>query len=181
MIFNRRAKSNYRFYVHWSKIIPERTWKKYNCIGFHAGDLPKDKGGTPIQNLIMRGKKKTKITAFRINGTIDGGDILLKRPLDLSGSAEQIYQRMYRIIDEMCEYIEKHNPKPKPQKGKGTYYPRRKPEQSNLKYAKYKNLYDFIRMLDAKGYPRAYIDINDFRLEFCDADKKGAWVFWKKR
>ena len=36
-------------------------------------------------------------------------------------------------------------------------------------------IYDYIRMLDAEGYPRAYIDYGDYRLSFENAkfDKEG--------
>ena len=29
-------------------------------------------------------------------------------------------------------------------------------------------IYDFIRMLDAPGYPRAFLDLNEFRVEFSE-------------
>ena len=53
------------------------------------------------------------------------------------------------------------------QKNKGSFYPRRKPEQSNIKNINnpnLKKLYDFIRMLDANGYPNAFIEFKEFKL-----------------
>jgi methionyl-tRNA formyltransferase len=38
------------------------------------------------------------------------------------------------------------------------------------------SLYDFIRMLDAETYPRAFIDWNEFRAEFSDAEIDGNTV-----
>ena len=48
-------------------------------------------------------------------------------------------------------------------------------------------IYDYIRMLDAEGYPRAYIDFGDYRLSFEDAhiaedgSKVEAKVIFNKR
>ena len=55
------------------------------------------------------------------------------------------------------------------QKGKETTFKRRKITDSVLKINNIKNLgdlYNFIRMLDAPGYPNAYIDFNKFIFSF---------------
>ena len=35
------------------ELIPEDIYTKYVCIQFHASDLPKGRGGSPIQNQIV--------------------------------------------------------------------------------------------------------------------------------
>ncbi|MBT6914904.1 MAG: methionyl-tRNA formyltransferase, partial [Candidatus Marinimicrobia bacterium] len=48
------------------------------------------------------------------------------------------------------------------------------PEQSSIKTVKdlsLTSLYDFIRMLDGEGYPKAYIEIENIKIEFSQADK----------
>ena len=82
------------FFIHWSKIIPDYIFKKYLCIQFHTSDLPNFRGGSPIQNQIINNIKRTKITAFKINSIIDGGEICLKKNMDLSGSAQRIYMNI---------------------------------------------------------------------------------------
>ena len=42
-------------------------------------DLPYGRGGSPLQNLILKGKKTTKITAFKMIDKIDAGPIYLKK------------------------------------------------------------------------------------------------------
>ena len=54
------------FFIHWSEKIPSEIFKRYLCIQFHSSDLPKFKGGSRIQNQIVNGVKKTKITAFKV-------------------------------------------------------------------------------------------------------------------
>ena len=59
---------------------------------------------------------------------------------------------------------------PVPQNGKVTLFKRRKPEQSNIEKLRTINkVYDYIRMLDADGYPKAYIENNTFKFEFSGA------------
>jgi methionyl-tRNA formyltransferase len=60
---------------------------------------------------------------------------------------------------------------PIPQRGKAVYFRRRKPAESRITRSSdtLKKLYDFIRMLDAEGYPRAFIEFGPFRVEFTRA------------
>ena len=55
------------FFPDWSWIVPQVIIENYKCICFHESDLPKFRGGSPIQNQIIRGIKKTKTTAFFMN------------------------------------------------------------------------------------------------------------------
>lgn len=47
---------------------------------------------------------------------------------------------------------------------------RRQPEEGNLAgVSSLEQAYDFIRMLDAEGYPPAFIDVGELRFEFSRA------------
>ncbi len=161
------------FFIHWSKFIPSKIYKKFLCIQFHSSDLPKYRGGSPIQNQIIRGVKKTKISAFKISDKIDSGPICLQRKINLSGSAQQIYENLEKKCLLMIFYlINKKKILFKKQKGGSSYFKRRKPEQSNLNKQKGLNIskiLDFINMLDAKDYPKAYIDLKNFRISLSKA------------
>ena len=80
----KNIKVNNIYFIHWSKLITKKIYNKYNCISFHMTDLPYGRGGSPLQNLIIRGKKNTKISAFKLNNKIDGGPIYLKKILSLT-------------------------------------------------------------------------------------------------
>ena len=45
----------------------------------HPSPLPKFRGGSPIQNQIIRGEKISAVTIFKINKIIDGGDIYFQK------------------------------------------------------------------------------------------------------
>ena len=98
-------KPRYIFFPHWSWIVPEDILKKYECICFHMTDLPFGRGGSPLQNLIKNGQDKTKISALKMTSIVDSGPIYLKRDLDLSGTAQNIYERSTKIIYDMMEEI----------------------------------------------------------------------------
>jgi methionyl-tRNA formyltransferase len=173
----------YIFFPHWSHIIPEEIHKNHECIVFHMTDLPYGRGGSPLQNLILHGKKQTQISALRCINELDAGPIYLKRPLDLQGSANDIFLRAAGVIESMIEDIVRNEPQPQPQRGEVVVFRRRKPGESNLFDAKISCLndfYDFIRMLDGEGYPKAFIDLHSHRIEFSGvtvADNKLAGSF----
>ncbi len=161
------------FIPHWSYYIPEKIYTNFECIVFHETDLPFGRGGSPIQNLIERGITQTKISAIRVNKEIDGGDIYLKKDLFLYGAAEEIFIRANKIIEEMISEILQKNIKPEPQIGQPTIFKRRNPDQSNISsLSEIEKVYDYIRMLDAEGYPKAFIENDYFRFEFSRASLK---------
>ena len=161
------------FFPHWSHRIDEAVYQKFECIMFHMTDLPFGRGGSPLQNLIVRGIRETKISAFRCVKELDAGPIYLKKPLSLHGSAGEIYLRAARVIEEMIVEILSAHPTPQPQVGEPTIFKRRRPEDSNLSAASsLEEAFDMIRMLDADGYPHAFLDAGVFRLEFTGASQK---------
>ena len=96
--FISKIKPRYIFFPHWSWIIPKPIWNHYECIVFHMTDLPFGRGGTPLQNLIIRQHTKTIISALRVEKGLDTGPLYVKRRLSLNGTAEQIYKRASRSI-----------------------------------------------------------------------------------
>jgi methionyl-tRNA formyltransferase len=161
------------FFPHWSYRIDPGIFSRFESIIFHMTDLPFGRGGSPLQNLIVRGIYETKISALRCVEEMDGGPIYLKKPLSLHGSAEEIFLRASGIIEEMVVEILEKNPKPVPQQGEPTPFKRRRPEESNLASASsLDQLFDMIRMLDAEGYPKAFLEFGPFRLEFTRSARK---------
>ena len=157
------------YFVHWSKIIPSSIYKKYRCISFHMTDLPYGRGGSPLQNLILRKKKFTKISAFKVNNKIDGGPIYLKKKLTLNGSAQEIFIRAAKIVLEMIKKMNTGRLNPKSQKPSKISFKRLTKKDNSLDLKKIKNLnelYDRIRMVDAPEYPDAYIENKNFVFNF---------------
>ncbi len=157
----------YIFFLHWSWKVPEAIINNYECVCFHMTDVPYGRGGSPLQNLIIRGHQKTKLTALRMTEEFDAGPVYLKEDLCLGGNAEEIYLRATQLSARMIEKIITEEPTPEPQTGEVTVFKRRKPLESEVpQLDSLVALHDFIRMLDAEGYPQAYIEHNGFRYKF---------------
>ena len=60
-----------------------------------------------------------------------------------------------------------------PQVGKPVVFKRRNPKQSDMsELEKLEDVFNHIRMLDAEGYPNAYIEKGEFKYEFTRASIK---------
>ena len=161
------------FIPHWSYIIPSAIFERYECIVFHMTDLPYGRGGSPLQNLIVRGLTATKLSALRVEVGLDTGPVYLKMDLSLSGTAEEIFVRVNKLVGKMIVEIIQNNLQPVPQEVDPVVFKRRKPEQSDMSgLEKLEEIFDYIRMLDADGYPHAYIEKGEFRYEFTRASIK---------
>ena len=169
----RELNPTYVFLPHWSYIVPKDVYEAYECIIFHMTDLPFGRGGSPLQNLISRGIYETKISALRCSEGIDTGPIYVKRNLSLYGSAEEIYLRAAKIIKEMIFFIIENSPLPRGQEGEVVHFKRRHPEESNIdELESLEKVCDYIRMLDAEGYPYAFFETKHLRMEFRRASLK---------
>jgi len=178
----KKINPEYIFFPHWSWLIPEEIYKKFKCVIFHMTDVPFGRGGTPLQNLIERGVRYTKISAIKAIGELDAGPVYLKRNLTLTGSAEKIYRRASHIVfSNMIPLIIDKNLVPVPQKGRVVMFKRRHPRNSRLpkRVKALDGIYDFIRMLDAEGYPKAFIDYGDIHIEFSSAYRSDGMVIAK--
>lgn len=154
----------YIFFPHWSWKIPKDIYDKFECVAFHMADLPYGRGGSPLQNLILRKIYKTKISAFKVDDGIDTGPIYMKVPFWLGeGSAGELYRKASEIIfQKMIPEILEKQMKPVPQEGEVLEFKRRLPCDSEISCAHLESdddentYYDFIRMLDSEGYPKAF-------------------------
>jgi len=157
----------YIFFLHWSWLVDHQIVNNFECVCFHMTDVPYGRGGSPLQNLILEGHTETMLTALRMSDDIDAGPVFLKRPLCLHGTAEEILMRASHESAKMIEAMIVNNPVPIEQEGKVVKFVRRTPKQSvATNVPSLEKLYDFIRMLDAHGYPRACILHEGFRYEF---------------
>ncbi len=163
------------FFIHWSKFIDKKIYSNYECIQFHCSNLPKFRGGSPIQHQILNGIINTKLSAFKINKTLDTGDLCISKKISLKGSANDIYKR---IEKNALDIIKKRLLKPKlsykKQMGKPTFFKRRNEKMSKISNSvnNINKLYDFLRMLDAEDYPKAYLELKNLKVEFFNIKKK---------
>lgn len=158
----------YVFFFHWSWKVPSDILDNFECVCFHMTDVPYGRGGSPLQNLIVRGHRQTKLTALRMTDKFDEGPVYTKREMSLEGSsAEEIFIRATELSADIAVELARTEPTPVPQTGEPTNFKRRKPEESAMPSdASLQSLFDHIRMLDADGYPKAFIEHGGYRYTF---------------
>lgn len=165
-----KIQPHFVFFPHWSWLIPKSIHERFSCVIFHMTDLPYGRGGSPLQNLIIRGHRKTQLTALKCVSEIDAGPIYMKRPLSLEGTAEEILGSASAEMEEMIVEIVRKRPSPVPQQGKVVSFSRCTAEEGDLALLeKLEDVYDVVRMLDADSYPSAYIETKNLRFEFKSA------------
>ena len=96
--FLESIRPRYVFFLHWSWIVPEKIVQEFECVNFHMTDLPYGRGGSPLQNLILRGHTETKLTAHRMVKELDAGPVYGKEPMELSGSADLAKTTYEKIV-----------------------------------------------------------------------------------
>ena len=172
-------KVDYIFFPHWSFLIPKEIFNNFECIVFHMTDLPFGRGGSPLQNLIVRGIEETQISAIKVTQQLDAGPIYLKTNLSLQGTAEEILIRASTIIfNEMIPKILEEKMIPVEQSGDIVHFKRRSEKESEIEpNTSLEKIYDYIRMLDAEGYPNAFIKYGDYKLTFKNAILKDGKLF----
>ena len=102
---------------------------------------------------------------------LDAGPVYMRRGLSLEGSALDIFIRASKICISMALSLVQTNISPTKQVGNATAFSRLS-EADNLidfKDANMEKIYDRIRMLDAPGYPSAWVRLANFRLDFLNA------------
>lgn len=169
--FIEKIAPRYIFFPHWNWIVPNEILSKYESVCFHMTDVPYGRGGSPLQNLIIRGHKETKLTALQMTNDLDAGPVYFKDSLSLHGSAHDIFNRAASQIMKLAFKIAETNPASKEQTGEVTIFNRRRPSDSEISgEMSTEQLYDFIRMLDAETYPKAYIRSKGYRFDFDEAN-----------
>lgn len=164
------------FFLHWSYIVPKSIYNTYECINLHTGNLPKGKGGSPLQNQIIDGIIQTKINALKMSDDgLDAGPIYCSECISLQGNLFDIWNIISNIGFKIIKKIINENIIPvKQEKTDCQIYKRRK--NNNIPFNQEKELsqiYDFIRMLDSPYYPNPHLNIGNFKLEFNRANFDG--------
>ena len=154
----------------WSWKIKKNIFQKYKSFMLHPSPLPKYRGGSPIQNQIIRGVKKSSVTIFKINEVIDGGDIYFQKKISLKGNLDEIFKRIVKAgIEGTKKIITSKKIKSIKQNHKiATYFKRRKPKESEItlneiKYKPSHYIFNKIRMLQ-DPYPNAFIKLKNKKL-----------------
>ena len=81
---------------------------RLGCINIHASLLPKYRGASPIQQVIIDGEKKTGVTIMQMDEGIDTGDMLYKKeiPIEEDDTFESLHDKLTLLGGEaICEAL----------------------------------------------------------------------------
>lgn len=164
IIFNHKSlsKADLSFVISYYKIIPKEFLikSKMNLV-IHESDLPLGRGFAPLTWQILNGKNKITFSLFDINllsKVSDSGNILLKSKINLSGG-ELIDEIRNLTVNEYKKIINRFfscsvNFRGKKQKGKSSYFKRRKPQDSKIRVNQnIKKIFNLLRVVDNTRYP----------------------------
>ncbi len=160
------------FFYGWSWLISNKVIDNFLCICLHPSKLPLFRGGSPIQNQILRGVYDSAVTVFRMNKKIDRGPIFIQKKLSLKGDINDILLNISKIGTKITfNLLNKLNKKKLiffKQKGKASFYKRRteKDNQKNLNDLKkitYRQLHDYLRSLKYP-YPGLKVILKDKKI-----------------
>ena len=164
----RKYNPDYILFYGWSDIIDEKIINDFECIMLHPSPLPKYRGGSPIQNQIIRGKKDSAVTLFIMDEGIDTGDIIAQEYLSLEGNLNDIFQRITKIGFKLTkDILDNGFERRKQNESESSYYLRRHPSESEICIDELESLdgeylHNKIRMLQ-DPYPNAFIRTSDGR------------------
>ena len=72
--------------VAFGQILPKSILDlpKYGCVNVHASLLPKYRGASPIQRVIIDGETETGVTIMQMNAGLDTGDMLYQKKIPIT-------------------------------------------------------------------------------------------------
>jgi methionyl-tRNA formyltransferase len=94
----REIKPDAAVVVAYGQIFPAEllALPRQGCINLHASLLPKYRGASPIQGVLLEGEKKTGVTTMRMEEGLDSGPILLQ---------EETQIRSYETTDRLAKRL----------------------------------------------------------------------------
>ena len=78
----------------WSWIVSNQLINNFTCLMLHPSPLPLYRGGSPIQNQILEGKKVSKVTILVMTEELDAGPIVGQRDISLEGDISDIFSEL---------------------------------------------------------------------------------------
>jgi methionyl-tRNA formyltransferase len=86
----------------YGKIIPKEILDipKYGALNVHPSLLPKYRGASPIQTVLLNGEDETGVTIMLMDAKVDHGQILTNSKLQIANS-KYTYQKLHNKLAEI--------------------------------------------------------------------------------
>jgi methionyl-tRNA formyltransferase len=123
------------FYLSYGKIVSSVYLANhtYNLV-VHESDLPKGRGWSPLNWQVFEGTSRILATLFEAAESVDSGDMWIE--LDGNELVDGLRSMQVNATIKLCkQFLREYSEivkNARPQTGKATYYPRRRPVDSKI-------------------------------------------------
>ncbi|KKQ80662.1 MAG: Methionyl-tRNA formyltransferase [Parcubacteria group bacterium GW2011_GWC2_38_7] len=78
----------------YGKLLPKEILEmtKFGCLNVHPSLLPKYRGPSPIQTVLLNGENKTGVSIMLLNSAMDEGEILIQEEMPIN--SDEIYAEL---------------------------------------------------------------------------------------
>lgn len=93
---------------HWYISEKVLSKAKHGGIGFHPSLLPRHRGQDAVKWAVAMGDTITGATVYWLDNKVDGGDILLQKPLFIhkTWTHRELWRRIFPVgVDMICEAV----------------------------------------------------------------------------
>lgn len=153
--------ADFCFCLSFSRIVSAEVRNQYrHTLVVHESDLPEGRGWAPMTWQILEGKRRIPVTLIEAVDAVDAGPIYLQEWITLDGTELNPEWRLLqaRATQDLCMEWLKAYPaivlRARPQTGEGSYYARRRPEDSKLDPSRTLiEQFNLLRVVDNQDYP----------------------------
>ena len=157
----------------YGQIVPREilVYPEYGCINVHASLLPKLRGGAPIHRAIMNGFKETGVTIMHMAPSLDTGDIISQKSIEISetDTASTLHDKLSilgrdLLLETLPSIIDGTAPRTKQDDFESTYASNISKEDEKIDFSKTKRqIYNQVRGLNS--WPGAYAVLEGKRIK----------------
>lgn len=158
------------YYLGYDRIVPaDHLVRHGNNLVVHESALPHGRGMSPMTWQVLEGQRDIPVTLFEAVEDLDAGPVYLSRTIATTG--QELLPELRAILGhltiELCtEFYERYPnivSEGRPQEGTPSYYPRRRPSDSELDPSmSIADQFDLLRVVDNDRYP-AFFDLRGRR------------------
>lgn len=175
----KKRNPDFIFVIGWSQIIDKEILEipKKDIFGTHPSILPKNRGGAVIPWQILNNETKSGVTLFRLEESLDSGDIVAQEIFDIDEDEKaltfynKIIEAGKKLIEKNLLNILKGDYGFTPQNNKlATLLGARKPEDGLIDWRKDSATIDRLIRAVGKPYPGAYSYYNFKKVIILEAE-----------
>lgn len=151
------------FVLGYTKILKGDILKFNKSIYVvHESDLPNGRGFSPVQWQILDGKNQIKVSLLEVADVVDSGDIVSQTSITFDGFElyDEIREKQAVATFEVIRAFLLDYPhlKAVPQKGKGNFFRKRLPEDSELNIDRsIRDQFQLLRICNNDGWPAYFV------------------------